>query len=140
MKLKLNLEDKILKLQRWIEKIKENREVFIIIVMVILLCFIACLSEVLYTSHFLIDTSPTSFNWRKALFLIIPLIFFGILASAIILRFVRERENAEEALRKSQQEFVSLFNSSPEALVYLDEKGNIININPLALQNYLVII
>ncbi|MBU1035556.1 PAS domain S-box protein, partial [bacterium] len=31
---------------------------------------------------------------------------------------------------KSQQEFVSLFNSSPEALVYLDEKGNILDINP----------
>jgi diguanylate cyclase (GGDEF)-like protein/PAS domain S-box-containing protein len=130
MKLKLNLEDKVLKLQRWIEKIKENREVFIIIVMVILLCFIACLSEVLYTSHFLLGTSPTSFNWRKALFLIIPLIFFGILAIAIILRFVRERKKAEEVLQKSQQEFVSLFNSSPEALVYLDEKGNILNINP----------
>ncbi len=130
MKLKLNLEDKNLKLQRWIEKIKENREVFIIIVMVILLCFIVCLSEVLYTSHFLIGTSPTSFNWRKALFLIIPLIFFGILAIAIILRFVRERKKAKEVLQKSQQEFVSLFNSSPEALVYLDEKGNIININP----------
>jgi len=130
MKLKLNLEDKILKLQRWIEKIKENREVFIIIVMVILLCFIVCLSEVLYTSHFLLGTSPTSFNWRKALFLIIPIIFFGILAIAIILRFFRERKKAEEVLRKSQQEFVSLFNSSPEALVYLDEKGNIININP----------
>jgi len=130
MKLKLDLEDKILKLQRWIEKIKENREVFTIIVMVILLCFIACLSEVLYTSHFLLGTSPTSFNWRKALFLIIPLIFFGILAIAIILRFVRERKKAEEVLQKSQQEFASLFNSSPEALVYLDEKGNILNINP----------
>jgi len=130
MKLKLNLEDKILKLQRWIEKIKENREVFIIIVMVILLCFIVCLSEVLYTSYFLLGTSPISFNWRKALFLIIPLIFFGILAIAIILRFVRERKKAEEVLQKSQQEFVSLFNSSPEALVYLDEKGNILNINP----------
>ena len=76
MKLKLNLEDKILKLQRWIEKIKENREVFIIIVMFILLCFIVYLSEVLDISHFLLGTSPTSFNWRKALFLIISIIFF----------------------------------------------------------------
>ncbi len=41
-----------------------------------------------------------------------------------------ERKKAEEALLKSQQEFANLFNSSPEALAYLDEKGNIIDINP----------
>ena len=43
---------------------------------------------------------------------------------------ITERKQAEEALRESQQEFASLFKSSPEALVYLDENGNIININP----------
>jgi PAS domain S-box-containing protein len=43
---------------------------------------------------------------------------------------ITERKKSEEALLKSQQEFVSLFNSSPEALVYLNEKGNIIDINP----------
>ena len=47
-----------------------------------------------------------------------------------ISRDITERKKAEEVLLKSQQEFVSLFNSSPEALVYLDEKGNIIDINP----------
>ena len=130
MKLKLNLEDKILKLQRWIEKIKENREVFIIIVMFILLCFIVYLSEVLDISHFLLGTSPTSFNWRKALFLIISIIFFGILVFAIIIRFVREGKKEKETLLKSQQEFTSLFMNSPEALVYMDEKGTILNINP----------
>ncbi|PIW12419.1 MAG: hypothetical protein COW35_01545, partial [Candidatus Infernicultor aquiphilus] len=130
MKLKLNLEDKILKLQRWIEKIKENREVFIIIVMFILLCFIVYLSEVLDISHFLLGTSPTSFNWRKALFLIISIIFFGILVIAIIIRFVREGKKEKETLLKSQQEFTSLFMNSPEALVYMDEKGTILNINP----------
>ena len=41
-----------------------------------------------------------------------------------------ERKQTEESLRKSQQEFASLFNSSPEALVYTDENSNIININP----------
>ena len=41
-----------------------------------------------------------------------------------------ERKKAEETLQKSQQEFASLFMNSPEALIYLDEKGNIININP----------
>jgi len=43
---------------------------------------------------------------------------------------ITERKKAEEALRKSQQEFVSLFMNSPEALVYIDEKGTILNINP----------
>ena len=41
-----------------------------------------------------------------------------------------ERKKDEETLQKSHQEFASLFNSSPEALVYLDEKSNIIDINP----------
>ncbi|MFH1940178.1 MAG: sensor domain-containing diguanylate cyclase [bacterium] len=43
---------------------------------------------------------------------------------------ITDRKKAEETLRKSQQEFASLFESSPEALVYLDENSNIININP----------
>lgn len=41
-----------------------------------------------------------------------------------------ERKKAEETLRESQQEFSNLFINSPEALVYMDEKGNILNINP----------
>jgi len=43
---------------------------------------------------------------------------------------ITERKKAEGALLKSQQEFASLFNNSPEALVYLDPKSNILNINP----------
>jgi diguanylate cyclase (GGDEF)-like protein/PAS domain S-box-containing protein len=42
---------------------------------------------------------------------------------------ITERKQAEEALRKSQQEFASLFQSNTEALVYLDERGNILDIN-----------
>lgn len=45
-------------------------------------------------------------------------------------RDITERKKTEETLRKSQQEFASLFKSSPEALVYVDEKGAILNINP----------
>jgi len=41
-----------------------------------------------------------------------------------------QRKLAEETIRKSQQEFASLFHSSPEALVYLDSKSNILNVNP----------
>jgi len=42
---------------------------------------------------------------------------------------ITERKKVEENLRKSQQEFASLFESSPEALVYLDEKANILDTN-----------
>ncbi|MEA2021226.1 MAG: ATP-binding protein, partial [Candidatus Caldatribacteriota bacterium] len=40
-----------------------------------------------------------------------------------------ERKQIEETLTKSQQEFASVFMNSPVAMVYLDEKSNIININ-----------
>ncbi|MFH0926585.1 MAG: diguanylate cyclase, partial [bacterium] len=43
---------------------------------------------------------------------------------------ITKRKKIEETLRESQQEFVSLFRSSPEALVYLDENSNILDINP----------
>jgi len=45
-------------------------------------------------------------------------------------RDITEPKKAEETLQKSQQEFASLFRNNPEALVYVDEKGTIININP----------
>jgi diguanylate cyclase (GGDEF)-like protein/PAS domain S-box-containing protein len=40
-----------------------------------------------------------------------------------------KRKKTEEDLKESQQEFVSLFKNSPEALVYTDEKVNILDIN-----------
>ncbi|GAG63835.1 unnamed protein product, partial [marine sediment metagenome] len=42
---------------------------------------------------------------------------------------ITERKKTEEALRKSQKEFASLFKSNPEALVCLDEKGIILDAN-----------
>jgi len=45
-------------------------------------------------------------------------------------RDITERKKVEETLRKSQQEFAAVFKNSPEALVYVDEKSNILNINP----------
>ena len=44
-------------------------------------------------------------------------------------RDITERKKAEEILRKSQQEFVSIFHNSPEASVYLDEKSRVLDIN-----------
>ena len=43
---------------------------------------------------------------------------------------VTERKKAEEALKKSQQEFASIFKNIPQAVVYLDENSNIKNISP----------
>jgi len=47
-----------------------------------------------------------------------------------ITRDITDQKKTEEALSKSQQEFASLFRSSPEALVYTDERSNILDINP----------
>lgn len=47
-----------------------------------------------------------------------------------ISRDISQRKQAEEAIRQSQQEFANLFNNNPEALVYLDENSNILNVNP----------
>jgi len=43
---------------------------------------------------------------------------------------ISKRKKVEESLYKSQQEFDSLFRSSPEALAYIDEKANILDVNP----------
>ena len=40
-----------------------------------------------------------------------------------------QRKKTEEALSKSQQEFASIFKDNPEAIVYVDEQGNILDIN-----------
>jgi len=40
------------------------------------------------------------------------------------------RKSLEEALKESEEKFRSLFYNSPEALVYIDKDGNIIDINP----------
>lgn len=44
-------------------------------------------------------------------------------------REIIERKEIEETLSKSQQEFAGVFMNSPVAMVYLDKKSNIININ-----------
>ena len=54
----------------------------------------------------------------------------GMAGIVCIVKDITERKQTEETIRESQQEFVSLFHSSPEALVYLDENSNILKINP----------
>jgi len=46
-----------------------------------------------------------------------------------ITRDITDQKEVEEALRKSQEEFASLFKSNPEALIYLDKKGIILDAN-----------
>jgi PAS domain S-box-containing protein len=41
-----------------------------------------------------------------------------------------KRKKIEEDFEKNRQEFTSLFKNNPEALIYTDEKGNILDINP----------
>lgn len=40
------------------------------------------------------------------------------------------KKSLEEALKESEEKFKSLFYNSPEALVYIDKYGNVIDINP----------
>ena len=44
-------------------------------------------------------------------------------------RDITERKKAEEVLRKSQQEFASIFHNNPEASVYLDDMNTVLDIN-----------
>jgi len=40
-----------------------------------------------------------------------------------------QQKKSEEALRQSQQEFISIFRDNPEGIVYVDEKGTILDVN-----------
>jgi len=46
------------------------------------------------------------------------------------IRDINKHKEAEKKLRKARNMFASLFNSSPEATLYHDKEGRIININP----------
>jgi len=193
MKLKLNLKDKILKKQRWIEKIRENREGKqamkpITNEQYLLHALMNNISDSIYfkdkenrfvmvnrakaehsgvTSKDMIGKTDFDFlpkeiarqsfaddhyvmeygrpiidkveeiihlNKTKHWVSVTKVPWYDkegeIIGTIGITRDITERKKAEEALLKSQQEFISLFNSSPEALVYEDLDGTILNINP----------
>ncbi len=48
----------------------------------------------------------------------------------VYIRDITKRKKEEKKLKESRKMFTSLFNSSPEAALYHDEDGYIININP----------
>lgn len=57
--------------------------------------------------------------------------FNGIL---VLSTDITERKNIEEALRKSQQEHLTLFEESPIGVLTCDKEGNILNINKTGLK------
>ena len=129
MKLKLNLKDKILKPRRWTEKIKENKEVAVIIIMFMLLSFIVFLSEVLDLPHYLLGAPQTLINWREALFLIILIVFVGILAIAIVLRFVRKDKQTMKAITHEQYLLHALMNNISDSIYFKDKENRFVMVN-----------
>ena len=133
MKPKLKQQDKKgdnLKQQRWIEKIKENKEIFIVTIPVILLNIIVWLSEITDLPYHLFGAQPTPFNWREALILTILTIFIGTIAITIIKNFVNERKKSKKILQKSEAKYRTLFENMPGAYYRTDKDGNLMMINP----------
>lgn len=58
-----------------------------------------------------------------------PLIYFGEPAVQLIVRDITEQTKTQEANRKTEVLFSELFNSSPMAIVLLDNKGNVERVN-----------
>jgi len=54
----------------------------------------------------------------------------GKLRLIAYIRDISKRKEAEKKLKKARKLFASLFNSSPEAALYHDKEGGIVNINP----------
>ncbi|MCK4308758.1 MAG: diguanylate cyclase [Candidatus Atribacteria bacterium] len=129
MKLKFKWEDKILKPQRWIKKIKKNREVFIIVGMVIILNIIVCLNEILDIPQYLLGVPKTPINWREALFLSILITSVGSIAIAMIRHFVSEHKQSKEILQKSEAKYRTTFESTGTATIIIEEDMTISMIN-----------
>jgi len=133
MKPKLKQQDKKdenLKQQRWIGKIKENKEIFIVTILVILLSIIIWLSEIIDLPYHFFGAQPTPFNWREALILTILIIFIGTIAITIIKNFVNERKKSKKILQKSEAKYRNLFENMPGAYYRTDKDGNLMMINP----------
>jgi len=129
MKLKLNLKDKILKPRRWIEKIKENREVFVIVGMVMILNIIVFLSELLDIPYRLLGAPPTIVNWREALFLIILITSVGSIAIVMIRHFVIERKKSIKALARERNLLHALMNNIADSIYFKDNKNRFVMVN-----------
>ncbi|MEN3190375.1 MAG: PAS domain-containing protein, partial [Atribacterota bacterium] len=125
-----NKNDKNLKQKIWIERIKENKEVFVVAGMVIFLSIIVYLSEVLDIPHYFFGFPRTTVNRGEALFLIILIILIGSTAIIIIKRIIGERRKYLDILRESEEKYHTLFDNMPGAYYRADIEGNILLINP----------
>lgn len=54
-------------------------------------------------------------------------------------QLISELNRCEKEIKKSQQEFAILFRNSPEVLIYVDEKSNILNINSCFAELFLLL-
>jgi PAS domain-containing protein len=129
MKLKLNLKDKILKPRRWIGKIKENKEVFVIVGTIIILNIIVFLSKVLDIPHYLLGAPQSSINWRESLFLSILITSVGSIAIVMIRHFVIERKKAINPLTRERKLLHALMNNVEDSIYFKDNKNRFVMVN-----------
>lgn len=122
--------DKNLKQKIWIERVKENRDVVIIVSMVILLDIVVWLNEILSFSYYLFGApQKLPINWRDALFLTFSITFIGSIAIIKVKQFVSEREKSRKILEKSEAKYRSIFESTGTASVIIEEDMTISMIN-----------
>jgi len=121
--------DENLKQQRWIGKIKENKEIFIVTILVILLSIIVWLSEIIDLPYHFLGAPPTPVNWREALMLSILIISISTIAITMTKKFVNERKKSKKILQKSEAKYRILYENMPGAYYRTDKDGNLIMIN-----------
>ncbi|HDP37199.1 MAG TPA: PAS domain S-box protein [Candidatus Atribacteria bacterium] len=122
--------DKNSKQQRWIGKIKENKETSIVTGLVVLLSIIVWLSEIIDLPYHFLGAPPTPLNWREALMLTILIIFTGTVAITMIKNFISARKKSKEILQKSEAKYRTLFENMPGAYYRTDKEVTLIIINP----------
>jgi diguanylate cyclase (GGDEF)-like protein/PAS domain S-box-containing protein len=137
MKPKLKQQDKKdenSKQQRWIGKIKENKEIFIVTGLVVLLSIMVWLSEIFDLPYYFFRAPPTPVNWREALVLSILTISIGTIAIIMLKNFINAREKSKEILQESEEKYRTLYENMPGVYYRADPEGNILMMNPIGVK------